>query len=341
MNLRTRKPDIDGFLKVLKGEKSDTRYLFELFMDLPVYEYFADRKLPDNSPLEMKKLQIDGFYNAGFDYASTYGCDLSFPNENHHAHKKTYSANEGGIIKDWESFNNYKWPDAKTCDYSALADIKDYLPEGMKLAVLGPGGLLENVTALIGYEDMCIMSIDEPDLLQAIFDKVGQVLVDYYEKSVTYDTVAFLVSNDDWGFNVQTFFSVKDMRKYVFPWHKKIAEIAHRHNKPIVLHSCGYMLDVFDDIIEDMKYDAKHSYEDNIFSVEDSYKRFGDRITILGGLDLDFLIRSECDVIEKRCKAILELTKEKNRYMLGSGNSFAHYIPFEKLVTMIKSLPSS
>lgn len=336
MILRTREPDIDKFLKVMIGGKSDKVHLFELFMDKPVYEYFADRELEVDTPLEKIKLAVDGFYNAGFDYVTAHGCSLGFKTGKHNA-KKTYSANEGGVIKDWSSFDSYEWPDANQYDYSVLNKIKDYLPQGMKLAVMGPGGVLENVTKLVGYEDMCIMMSEDPDLLLSIFNKVGKIFVDYYENSVKYDTVAFLISNDDWGFKTQTFMSPRDMRKFVFPWHKKIAEVAHRHNKPIVLHSCGYMNDVFDDIIYDMKYDAKHSYEDNILSVEDSYKRYGDKITILGGLDLDFLINSTNNQIQQRCKDIINLTKENGRYMLGSGNSLAYYIPIEKIISMIKS----
>lgn len=85
----------------------------------------------------------------------------------------------------------------------------------------------------------------------------------YFERAMTYDTVGFLISSDDWGFNTQTLISVKDLRKHVFPWNKKFVEVAHNYGKPAVLHSCGYMMDIMEDIIEDMKFDAKHSFEDN------------------------------------------------------------------------------
>ena len=51
------------------------------------------------------------------------------------------------------------------------------------------------------------------------------------------------------------------MRRLVFPWHKKIVEAAHSHGKPAVLHSCGYFQDIIEDVIEDMGYDGRHSYE--------------------------------------------------------------------------------
>ena len=110
--------------------------------------------------------------------------------------------------------------------------------------------------------------------------------------------VGILMINEDWGFNTQTMLSVEDMRKYVFPWHKKMVETAHKRGKFAVLHSCGYMGDIMEDVIEDMKFDGRHSYEDKIIPVEEAYRRWGGRIAILGGLDVDFLIRSDEETIK-------------------------------------------
>lgn len=336
MNLRTREPDIELLLKVFKGEKVDRVPLFELFMDLPVNEYFAGRKLDENEKNGYLKLVIDASYNAGYDYASTVACDLVFPTA-HRESGASVSMNGQGMISDWESFHAYPWPKVEECDFSRLEDIEEYLPRGMKLAIMAPDGILECVTSLLGYDNMCYMLYDEPELLEAVFHKVGQIQLEYYQKAVAYETVGFLISSDDWGFNTQTLLPVDVLRKLVFSWNKKIVEAAHRQGKPAVLHSCGYMMDIMEDIIEGMGFDAKHSYEDNIFSVEESYKKWGDRITILGGLDLQFLGSSSCEEIKERCKKMMELSKEKGRYALGTGNSMAHYIPIEKYVAMIEA----
>ena len=204
----------------------------------------------------------------------------------------------------------------------------------MKLMTSGPNGLLENVIGIVGYDNLCLMLYDDPELVKAIFDRIGGILVDYYENCAKYDTVGILMINDDWGFNTQTMLSVADMRKYVFPWHKKMVEAAHRNGKLAVLHSCGYMVDIMEDIIGDMKFDGRHSYEDNIVPVEEAYRRWGGRIAILGGMDVDFLIRSDEQEILRRSKAMLELASEKGGYALGSGNSIPYYIPNEKYFAM-------
>lgn len=336
MVLRTREPDINQMLKVLRGEKADKVPLFELFMDPPVNEFFAGRKADETDKNGYLKLVIDASYNAGYDYASTMACDLVFPTLKRES-EASVSMSGSGVISDWESFHSYSWPDIEKCDFSRLEEIADYLPGGMKLAVMAPDGILECVTLLLGYDNMCYMLYDEPELLEAVFNKVGSIQTEYYEKAAAYDTVGFLISSDDWGFNTQTLLPVEVLRKLIFPWNKKIVEAAHRNGKPAVLHSCGYMMDIMEDIIEDMKFDAKHSYEDNIFSVEDSYKKWGNRISILGGLDLQFLDSSSCEEIKMRCKKMMELSKENGRYALGTGNSMVKYISFEKYVAIIEA----
>lgn len=336
MVLRTREADFEDLVRVCHRQPVDHPVLFEIFMDGQYYEFFTGKSLKEvkSNSVEELKIVIEAFHNAGFVYASTHGSEFGFPREQQ-AHGKSISINEGCVIRDWESFEKYAWMDPDQCDYSKLGEIQGQLPDKMKLLVMGPGGVLENTTWLIGYDNMCYMLYEDPELLQAVFDKVGSTMLRYYERALEFDTVGGIISNDDWGFNTQTFLSTEDMRKFVFPWHKKIVEAAHKKGKLAILHSCGYMNKVFDDIIDDMQFDAKHSYEDNIFSVEKSYAKWGDRIAILGGLDLDYLISTDIPTLEARARGLLEMSREKGGYALGSGNSLCFYLPEDKVVAML------
>jgi uroporphyrinogen decarboxylase len=206
----------------------------------------------------------------------------------------------------------------------------------MKFIICGPGGVLENVMALTGYDNLCYMIADDEELVFEIFEKVGSRLVEYYERIVDFDCVGAIISNDDWGFNTQTMLSTNDMRKYVFPWHKKIVNLAKKANKPTILHSCGNLINVYDDIIDDMGFSGKHSYEDNILPVEKAYELLKGRIAVLGGIDLDFVCRkTPKEVYECACK-LLEQTNGIG-YGLGSGNSIPYYTPNENYLAMISA----
>jgi uroporphyrinogen decarboxylase len=241
------------------------------------------------------------------------------------------------VIFDRESFEKYPWPDPEKGDFEFLNDIKPEIPDGLKLVVSGPGGVLENVIKLVGYDNLCLLSIDDEELTAEIFEAVGSRLARYYEICAGYDSVGALISNDDWGFKTQPMLSPEAFRKFIIPWHKKIAEAGHKKGKPVVLHSCGNLETLMDDIIDDIKYDGKHSYEDNICPVEEAYEKWSSRIAIMGGLDLDFICRSSKEAVYERAKNMLERSSSRGAYALGSGNSIPEYVPKENYYAMISA----
>lgn len=327
-------PCFNNVLKVLNREKPDRPTLFEFFLNTDLYEYLTDEKFTTGDFTSQYDIVIKAFKVAGYDYAALKGSDFYFP-VGGHAAGKTISLNDRSVITNREEFQNLRWIDPEDFDYSRLDKCRDVLPDGMKIIVWGPGGVLENVIDLVGYDNVCYMISEDEDLLFDICEAVGTRLIKYYEICSKYETVGALISNDDWGFQSQTLISPDDLRKFIFPFHKRIVETIHASGKPAILHSCGNMSEIWEDIIEDMKYDGKHSYEDKIMPVEQSYKKYGDRIAILGGIDMDFLCRSDPKDIAERSKAMVELSGECKSYALGSGNSIPDYVPYENYFAMI------
>jgi len=321
----------------MRGEKPAHPTLFEFAIGNAVTQTLTSHIAydPNDPNLHYKRL-IDAFRIAGYDYALIRGRSFAFKTNRHkETGKASISLNEGFMIYDRESFDNYHWMEPEDADYTWLDDLAAYLPEGMKLVVPGPDGVFETVLALIGHDNMCYMLADDPELVKDVFDGVGSRYLKYYETCAKYDVVGAMMADDDWGFNTQTFLSVNDMKKYILPWHKKIAEVAHRANKPIILHSCGNIEAVMDDVIYDIRYDARHSFEDNIIPVETAYEKYYGKIALLGGIDVDFLTRSTPEMIYERSCAMLKRTKDRGGYALGSGNSIPDYVPAKNYFAMI------
>ena len=131
-------------------------------------------------------------------------------------------------------------------------------------------------------------------------------------------------------------FSPDMLREYVFPWNKKIVEAIHFENKPVILHSCGNLSEVMEDVIS-LGYDGKHSFEDIISPVETEWKKYHKRIAIISGIDMDFLAKSTPDLIRKRAMSLLELTAKEGSYALGSGNSIPPFIPYANFKAMTEA----
>lgn len=330
-------PDIEELYKVLRREKTDRPCLCEFFMHNNVVQRLADeqyRNPPDL--LSYGKMLISGYKNAGYHHVTIpvweFGTMKFVKDEVHQ--KESKSLNEGSVIRDRQSFEQYNWPDPEKADFSIYERIKPELPDGMKVLGLSHGGVLENVMELVGFENLCMLSLMDEELTMEIFAAVGSHLLRFFEILVQFESVGLCVVNDDWGFKTQTMLSPDAMRKYVIPWHKRIVEAVHKAGKPAILHSCGNLKEVMDDVIDDIGFDGKHSYEDEITPVEEAYDLWGDRIAIIGGIDMNFLATASIDQIKERSRNMIIKTMDKGGYALGSGNSIPEFIPFEHYLAM-------
>ncbi|NSW50878.1 MAG: hypothetical protein HPY85_00035 [Anaerolineae bacterium] len=330
-------PDFRQLHTVLTGGEPDRPTLFEFFLNDRLHQRLSGLQItPGMSWLDHQRVRLRAFQRAGYDYLTVLVPGFDFPTGAIH-HAQSVSQNEGALVHDRDSFSRYPWKDASQTQVDWLERLAESLPDGMKIIVHGPGGVLENAIALVGYENLCLLIMDDPALALDLFAEIGQRLNAYYARTSRYDFVGACISNDDWGFKTQTLFSPRAMRKYVFPWHKQIAETIHAAGKPAILHSCGNFSQVLEDVIDEMGYDARHSYEDTIMPVEQAYEDHHHRLAILGGIDVDFICRSTPEQVYQRSRKMLERSRGRGAYALGTGNSVPEYVPDAGYFAMIRA----
>ena len=327
-----RKPDFGNLLKVLERKVPDRPTLFEFFLNPRLY-----RELAGNEAVPERLMHIPAYRNAGYDYAPILAAPGLFPHPRP-AQEASCSMNEAPAFTDRAAERDYRWREPEEAyDSRYMKEAAACLPPGMKLIAYGPDGMLENMIRLIGFDNLCYAVADDPEWVGEISEKVGSRLVHYYKTVSADPAVGACIVNDDWGFHSQPMLSPEDMRRYIVPWHKKMVEAIHGNGKPAILHSCGRLDALMDDIIDVCRYDAKHSYEDKILPVEEAYERYHDRIAILGGIDVDFVCRRTEGEIFKRSAAMLERTRARGGYALGTGNSVPEYVPDDKYFAMIRA----
>lgn len=333
-------PDFELLLKVLRRTPTARPVLFEFIVNLETCKMLVPR-YGDPAPgsIEHFRMVVDAFGKLGYDYAPVYTWEsnlMSFPKGNQEF-LASRSQNQGTMITDRKSFEHYPWPDAQSGNYNIYHQLSNFLPDGMKLLGFSNGGILENATDLVGFEKLCMLYLLDPELTREIFDQIGKRLLQFYSIVASIPSVGACVVNDDWGFKTQTMFPPEMMEEYVFPWIRKIVEVIHSQGKPAILHSCGNLEKIMDVIIDDLKLDGKHSFEDGIYAVEKAYEQWHDRIAIMGGIDMDFLARRSPDEIYQRSMKLLERTFDRGGFALGSGNSIPAFVPNANYFAMLRA----
>jgi len=333
-------PDFENLLRVLRREKTSRPVLFEFILNLDYCREFSNYSVqPEPGSLDHFRMVIDAFKNLGYDYAPVYTWEsdlLSFA-KGHQDSLASRSQNQGAMITDRKSFENFPWPDARSGNYEIYHKLGEHLPDGMKLLGFSNGGVLENATDIVGFENLCMIYLLDPDLTGEIFRNIGERLIEFYSIVASMNEVGACVVNDDWGFKTQTMFPPEMMAEYVFPYTRRIVEVIHSNDKPAILHSCGNLKQVMDVIIDDLKLDGKHSFEDGIYPVEEAFDWWHERIAIMGGIDMDFLARKTPGKVYQRAIKLLEQTSHKGGFALGSGNSIPEFIPMENYMAMLRA----
>ena len=238
-----------------------------------------------------------------------------------------------GIITSRETLEQFPW-DAVDVDYEPYEIMARHLPDGMKIAVSSCvfEHVLEN---LLGYEGLFRLIIDDPDLVAEVFSRWGRKVYDYYKNAIAMDAVGAIFHADDLGFRTATMLPPDYLRQHVFPWFKKFADLAHEYRKPYWYHCCGniYNCGVIEDII-DIGVDGLHSFENTIIAPGDFKARYGNRIAMMGGVDMDNLCRMNRADLRAYIRELLA-TCMPGRFALGSGNSVANYVPLDNYITML------
>lgn len=106
----------------------------------------------------------------------------------------------------------------------------------------------------------------------------------------------------------------------------------------VVLHSCGKIFAIMDDVIA-LGIDAKHSNEDNIAPFDRWISLYGDRIGLLGGIDVDLLcLKTPAEIMDDVYEKGIRFRAAAQGYALGSGNSIPEYVPVEGYLAMIEAV---
>jgi uroporphyrinogen decarboxylase len=318
-------PDFEQLLKVLRRERPDRPVLFEFYFNQRITEKFGAGE------------EIKAFFALGYDYAKIDVNDLVLPSAQHARAEGSKSASQNEFLfKDRSDFGKFSWNEPRPAVYrEKMAEISGCIPKGGKFIGCQPGSVFNSLVEGLGYENLCMMCYDDPDLVRDIADAAGRSLLIHADILTSFDEVGAMILNDDWGFSTQTRLAPDQMRSFVIPWYVKMVEAVHSNGKKAILHSCGNMWSLIDDVCDLCKFDGKHSYEDKILPVEKAYELYGRRIAIIGGIDVDFLCRKTPEEIRARADALLDMSDEQGGYALGSGNSIADYVPDENYLAMV------
>lgn len=289
--------------------------------------------------------EIEFWHRAGYDYVKLQpGADFN-PAKISKSDKLTYNldgtvsrkwASEGkGIITSDSEFERYGFPLASDFDYTRFEKVRPLLPE--RMGVIGQYGDIFTMTwEMMGFESFSIAAYENPALVEALNTTLGNLVVSMFEYFAESDAVDVLWYSDDIAYTDGLMVSPTMLRKYFFPWLKRIGDLARSHGKPLIYHTDGLLYTVFEDIIA-CGVDAIHPIEPKAMALADVKQRYGERLCLIGNVDVDLLARGTTEQVRQMVRQSIEQAGYNGGYIVGSGNSIPDYVNFDNYMALLKA----
>lgn len=350
--LRNAAPDAERFVRILTGKESSSRaplieYIVDDVVMKPIVEHLLGRRW---SPLGPGRQELTAYLDNCIAFWTGMGYDFirfeqSLPLPERQTlipdaapgspKNRAWPDEHQGVITTWDEFEQYPWPKVEEFDFFPFEYLNGHLPDGMGLISSHGGGVFEHLSWIMSFEGLCTALYETPELVKAITDRLGELMTGFYRHLLGLDRLIAVFPGDDMGYRSATMVSPRDLRASVLPWHKRFAAMAHERKLPYFLHSCGNVLAIMEDLLNDVGIDGKHSYEDAIIPADVFQERYAGRLAVLGGVDINILSGKTPDEVRARVRDLVRTCGPRGRYAVGSGNSVPSYVPVDNYLSMI------
>jgi uroporphyrinogen decarboxylase len=262
-------------------------------------------------------------------------------------YKDTYNSEEKHsigesvvLLPDWSELDKFleDFPDPN--EPGIFDEVKKQLPLAGGRYKLGCWWRLfhERFWTIRGMENMMMDYYDNMEGLKII----GQRIVEFYKVIVDkYSDLGFdgIFTSDDLGHQTGPMMSPSIFEELYLPLYKDFISYVHSKGMHVFLHSCGDNTKLMEYLIE-AGLDVFHPVQYGCMDQLETAKKFGDRISLLAGVDVQHLL-PEGTVGEVQAgvrKLINTFYKPEGGLLLAMGNGIMPGTPLENIETALREM---
>jgi uroporphyrinogen decarboxylase len=190
--------------------------------------------------------------------------------------------------------------------------------------------VFECIHPVCGHEYMLMGMALDPDWVRDMCDVFAELTVRcleiLFDEAGEPDGVWFY---EDMGFKQKPFMSPRMYKEIVWPAHKRTFDFAKSRGLPVILHSCGYVEPLVPGLIE-AGMDCLQAMEVKAgMDLIHLKKTYGDRISLMGGLDIRALESNDPDMVEAELQQKVPVAMEGGGFVLHTDHSVSSRVDYE------------
>ena len=235
-----------------------------------------------------------------------------------------------------KSVRRYKVPDInKIGNFSDWQkDLKKYSGKYL-VCPSGYVGIYERSYLITGWEEFMTNILLKPSIIEELMDKVMYYKIEAAKKIIKY---GFKVahSGDDLGTQLGGFFSNKLFKKFFLPRLKKYWEVFNNAGIPVMLHSCGNIVQYIPDLI-DIGLKILEPVQP-VMDLKYLKREFGKDLIFFGGIDsqkLPFLKPLE---VRDLTRDTIRILGKRGGLIISTSQEITNDVPIENIKILIETI---
>ena len=196
----------------------------------------------------------------------------------------------------------------------------------------------ERFWSIRGMENLMYDYYDAMDELK----QLGNRLVEFYKVIIDrFADAGFdgIFTSDDLGTQQSSMMSPATFKELYLPLYKEVVGYVHSKGMHFWLHSCGNNTPLMEYLIE-AGVDVFHPVQKGCMDAQETFDRFGDRITFLAGIDVQDLIPNGTpEQIKEEIRWMKKTFNPEGKGMLiGMGNGILTDTPLENIEAALDAI---
>jgi len=238
------------------------------------------------------------------------------------------------LVKDragWEEhIKPFLTPDRARINFEAYRAARAHAAEHDLFFAWSGVNVFELLHPVCGHEYMLMGMAVDPDWVREMATVYADLTVSLMETLFAEegcpDGVWFY---EDMGFKGRPFMSPAMYRALIQPAHRETVGFAHSLGLPVVMHSCGYVEPLLPGMVE-AGIDCLQVIEVKAgMDLLGIYREYGDRLSLMGGIDVRVLYSNDKAVIERELASKVPVVKGHFGYVLHSDHSIPDQVEYD------------
>ncbi len=248
-----------------------------------------------------------------------------------------------GIVKDCllpePELNDYRFPSLDEVKRYQAAELEKAAAfrekEHFRVFHLG-FSLFERAWTLRGMENLLMDFIINPEFARGLLRRITDFNIAATANIIDEDFDAVMFG-DDWGQQHGLIMGPDIWREFIMPELKRSYGFVKEHGKRVIIHSCGDVRELFDDLI-DLGLDCFNPFQPEVMDTRALYREYKGRLSFWGGLSTQkTLPYASAEEVGQETETLLKMGLAGN-YIFAPAHAVEGDVPLENMLAFINAL---